>query len=432
MAAAPISFKIYPYPLTNLTITRVYGGTTQSVTATHLALNDYYDVSSMEGTFTISADGYETQTIQQTEYVTNDVTLVEDLPDNIADAITAAQGRVANCYTAISNKGGTLPATQNLANMPTAIGSIPTGSTINNQDITITQNGTYTADEGYTGLGTVTVNVNKSKFGITIDDLIGDLVSGKYTVKTTPIDVSFDGLTSFQKLNGSSSDGTWVMSYLFTNSQCIRSVTFPSLTAVSGAPYDCLSHFCFYSKSVESVSFPVLTSLSSIRTFESAFEGCIKLSSVSFPVLATSNSAEVFNRAFAGCIRLKTISFPSLATTEYAVFRYSFSGSALETIDFASLNAVGKTKGYGFNYAFTGCNTLQSISFPALKTDSFGTSYTNQFQDMFDSITAQTSGNVVVHFPSNLETTIQGLTGYPLFGGTSGRITLSFDLEATA
>ena len=33
------------------------------------------------------------------------------------------------------------------------------GGTINNQDKTITQNGTYTADSGYTGLGTVNVNV---------------------------------------------------------------------------------------------------------------------------------------------------------------------------------------------------------------------------------------------------------------------------------
>lgn len=33
------------------------------------------------------------------------------------------------------------------------------GTEINNQDKTITKNGSYTADEGYTGLGTVTVNV---------------------------------------------------------------------------------------------------------------------------------------------------------------------------------------------------------------------------------------------------------------------------------
>lgn len=47
---------------------------------------------------------------------------------SIASAITAAQGKVANAYTAVSGKGGTLPATQNLSNLPTAINSIPSGS----------------------------------------------------------------------------------------------------------------------------------------------------------------------------------------------------------------------------------------------------------------------------------------------------------------
>jgi hypothetical protein len=46
---------------------------------------------------------------------------------SIATAITAAQGRVANAYTAVSNKGGTLPQVQNLTNLPTAISSIPSG-----------------------------------------------------------------------------------------------------------------------------------------------------------------------------------------------------------------------------------------------------------------------------------------------------------------
>lgn len=33
------------------------------------------------------------------------------------------------------------------------------GAPINNQNITITTNGTYTAEQGYTGIGTATVNV---------------------------------------------------------------------------------------------------------------------------------------------------------------------------------------------------------------------------------------------------------------------------------
>jgi len=46
---------------------------------------------------------------------------------SIASAITAAQGRVANCYTSVNTKGGTLPAVQNLSNLPAAIESIPSG-----------------------------------------------------------------------------------------------------------------------------------------------------------------------------------------------------------------------------------------------------------------------------------------------------------------
>ena len=46
----------------------------------------------------------------------------------IASAIQAKQQQVADSYTAVSNKGGTLPATQNLTNLATTISTIPTGS----------------------------------------------------------------------------------------------------------------------------------------------------------------------------------------------------------------------------------------------------------------------------------------------------------------
>ena len=46
----------------------------------------------------------------------------------IKQAVEALKSRVADAYTAIANKGGTLPAKQDSANLPTAIASIPTGS----------------------------------------------------------------------------------------------------------------------------------------------------------------------------------------------------------------------------------------------------------------------------------------------------------------
>lgn len=46
----------------------------------------------------------------------------------IASEITRINNNIAAAYTAASNKGATLPATQNSANLATCIGSIPSGS----------------------------------------------------------------------------------------------------------------------------------------------------------------------------------------------------------------------------------------------------------------------------------------------------------------
>lgn len=52
------------------------------------------------------------------------------MSSTIKQAILALKSRIADAYTAISNKGGTLPATQDSANLATAIASIPSGSEI--------------------------------------------------------------------------------------------------------------------------------------------------------------------------------------------------------------------------------------------------------------------------------------------------------------
>lgn len=59
-------------------------------------------------------------------------------------------------------------------------------ASINNQDKTITKNGVYTADEGYTGLGTVEVNVESSGDGSDTFEaqLILDNVVNSGTLKT--------------------------------------------------------------------------------------------------------------------------------------------------------------------------------------------------------------------------------------------------------
>ena len=315
-----------------------------------------------------------------------------------------------------------------------------------------TSSQSLTVNSGYSGNGTITVNPVTAS------------IDANITAGNIKKDVQILGVTgTYEGSGGGSKYGANVNTLLgdVSANGVLQSPAEHSQLVFTGVTN--ISQYALYSRfymtSVESVSFPNLTTISGTHAMDSAFNLCNHLTSASFPELTTISGSNGMYQAFrASSNYLTSASFPKLTTISGSSgMAYTFAGvTKITSISFPELTTISAYRGMG--NTFYGCSMLTSASFPKLTTMSgsncfYGTfqnctnianiyfnkvttstfaSVKDQFQNMFNSSTASTSGTVNVHFPSNLSLTVSGLTGYPTFGGNSARIVLKFDLTATS
>ena len=334
----------------------------------------------------------------------------------IASAIATKQQQVADSYTAVSNKGGTLPATQNLSNLPTAISSIPSGGTISSLTITpTTSQQIITASGGVDGYSPITVNAVTSSIdsNITAGNIKKDVqilgVTGTYEgsggSSVTPLNyqIFYDTSVTSEEIIAPAFANK-ILSRNYTRYIDIENSIFftPHQTSITGT-----SSLVMNTKGkpqLKEVHLDALETVTGGQVFQSSFQDCTNLISLTFSNLVTASATSCFGQMCKNCTSLTTVSFGKLSTLNGS---YAFGGT----------NSIGG--------AFTGCTSLTTLSFPSLTSTSFG-SYTNQFNVMLKGVTGCT-----VHFPSNLQSVIGSWSSVTSgFGGTN--TTVLWDLPATS
>ena len=250
-----------------------------------------------------------------------------------------------------------------------------------------------------------------TKFGASVDLLIGDVVGGVLRKPTAQNSLDFVDVTQIEPYG---------LQYAFYYRRGITGVYFGALSIVD--TYG-LYYAFFNCEDITSIDF---TSLTYVDTYamQSAFYGCKNITGhVYFGQLYQIGQTGM-SSAFSGCSGITSVSLHRLIFVDSSGMGQAFSGcSSITSADLSSLEQVDT---YSMQSAFKDCIGLTKMSFPSLayvEANSFGASATN---GMFRNCTGITE----IHFRADAQTAIESMTTYSSKFGASNA-TIYFDLIGT-
>ena len=306
----------------------------------------------------------------------------------ISDEITKLNTNLTDSYTAVSNKGGTLPNSENFDNLPTAINSITElkGET-RTEELTSYQGNTFTPTSGKNGITSITVtpknraitltpSTSQQEKGLASSYLDGYSGYGKITVN--PVTSSIDpnivasnikkdvvilGITGTYEGSGGVGLPREVTpsGYYQMPSKNFSFVLPSNATDLGGYVLNSAFRSCYY---VTSVDMSSLTSITGSYSMQNAFSSCNNLTSVDLSNLTTISGISALSYAFYYCSNLTSVDLGSL-TTGYGLdytFQYC---TKLTSVDMSSFNTE---KVVSMSFLFDRCSELNSVKLGNFKT----------------------------------------------------------------
>lgn len=267
-----------------------------------------------------------------------------------------------------------------------------------------------------------------SKYGIGIDDLLGDVSSDTLNVPTGGnVDLTISG---FKKL------AQYALYYKFVRNTRIKSVTFSDLE--QAATSYAMQYAFYYCTSIQTADFSKLTTINGSSAFGNVFYGCSALKTVDLSALETVNTSSCMQYAFYNCSNLESIDFSALktigssstASANNRHFYYAFNGcTKLTELRFPELTAI-YCNGNGTTYGSFANNTkVKKLYFPKLTTMTWSSAYTNAnkaqpIENMFYGCTDLTE----IHFALTNKTAVESITGYSTKWAAPANCSILFDL----